>query len=603
MINKSYTSYCILIFIFFFFKLQDTFAKKYEYSTITEFDTIEFYVSNDMQASKEYINRLLDADDLIERYKGQYCNALFYYKQDYTDTSKLILEKLLAEITQDTTNLKNDRYSKLLYKVVNKLFYNYIKLSHYEKGITLLDKTKRYLNPESLVFMYAVAKIELGYYKEAIDLIKSDIYKGYIFHRIQVAKSKKDYAVALAHRYNNLGNAYEYYFKETKNDHHLDSALCYYYKAREIILYDDKKPDATNISMINRVSNIYILRKQYEQALKILQNRTLPPIINKQVPFDKSVDIRLSECFFYLKKYDSCIYYTLKFMEEMDSSNMSVENNIFNNYMLSESYNHINNTEKAYFYAQKCIYLTEQLENNKKNAVKLLHNIDIKEIIQQNNKIIDQKSNEKNKYIIIAILLIIALISFIVFLIYRNKRRKQIYLNIINELHQNNVTKLSDEPVIYEIVESEESQTEADIIDTIPDEKEELIHLKKLDEAEISKIELGLTKLINSKAFLKDNFKLVFIAKKLNTNTVYLSAYFNQVKKQSFSDYMQSLRINYTLDELKNNEQFRKYTLQAIAEEVGYKNATTFVRVFKKTTGISPTYYIESLNRDDKLNS
>jgi AraC-like DNA-binding protein len=41
------------------------------------------------------------------------------------------------------------------------------------------------------------------------------------------------------------------------------------------------------------------------------------------------------------------------------------------------------------------------------------------------------------------------------------------------------------------------------------------------------------------------------------------------------------LRIHYVLQKLVDETYFRKYTLQAIAEEVGYKDANTLVRVLK----------------------
>ena len=105
----------------------------------------------------------------------------------------------------------------------------------------------------------------------------------------------------------------------------------------------------------------------------------------------------------------------------------------------------------------------------------------------------------------------------------------------------------------------------------------------------------GLKKLEQKEAYLDPNFKLAFVAKKLNTNTAYLSQYFNQVMQKSFSEYTQELRIHYVLQKLVDAPYFRKYTLQAIAEEVGYKDANTLVRVFKKQTGLSPNYYIEKL--------
>ena len=122
------------------------------------------------------------------------------------------------------------------------------------------------------------------------------------------------------------------------------------------------------------------------------------------------------------------------------------------------------------------------------------------------------------------------------------------------------------------------------------------VHSKQIRDAEfVEKLALGLKKLEQKELFLDPNFKLNFVAKKLNTNTAYLSQYFNQVMQKTFSEYTQELRIQYVLQKLIDVPHFRKYTLQAIAEEVGYKDANTFVRVFKKQTGLSPNYYIEKL--------
>jgi len=118
---------------------------------------------------------------------------------------------------------------------------------------------------------------------------------------------------------------------------------------------------------------------------------------------------------------------------------------------------------------------------------------------------------------------------------------------------------------------------------------------QNLDDELIEKLTLGLKKLEQKEAFLDPNFKLAFVAKKLNTNTAYLSQYFNQVMQKTFSEYTQELRIHYVLQKLVDEPYFRKYTLQAIAEEVGYKDANTLVRVFKKQTGLSPNYYIDQL--------
>ncbi|MGO4711012.1 helix-turn-helix domain-containing protein, partial [Chryseobacterium sp. 2TAF14] len=56
------------------------------------------------------------------------------------------------------------------------------------------------------------------------------------------------------------------------------------------------------------------------------------------------------------------------------------------------------------------------------------------------------------------------------------------------------------------------------------------------------------------------------------------------------------LRIDYVVKELHKNSVFRKYTIQTISEEVGYKSPTTFVKAFKDRTQLTPSDYIKQLD-------
>ncbi|MFP3681350.1 helix-turn-helix domain-containing protein, partial [Pseudomonas sp. SIMBA_041] len=63
-----------------------------------------------------------------------------------------------------------------------------------------------------------------------------------------------------------------------------------------------------------------------------------------------------------------------------------------------------------------------------------------------------------------------------------------------------------------------------------------------------------------------------------------------------FSEYVNDLRINYLLKELQENQTLRKYTIQTISEEFGYKSPTTFIKAFKDRTQMTPSDYIKELN-------
>lgn len=100
--------------------------------------------------------------------------------------------------------------------------------------------------------------------------------------------------------------------------------------------------------------------------------------------------------------------------------------------------------------------------------------------------------------------------------------------------------------------------------------------------------------------FLHVDCTLAYAAKKLKTNTAYLSHVINAYKGKKFTAYLNELRINTALITLKNNKKIRLYSMKAIANEFGYKRRETFSKVFKSTTGIDPTSYIKELELKDK---
>ncbi|WP_159025502.1 AraC family transcriptional regulator [Aquimarina sp. Aq78] len=42
---------------------------------------------------------------------------------------------------------------------------------------------------------------------------------------------------------------------------------------------------------------------------------------------------------------------------------------------------------------------------------------------------------------------------------------------------------------------------------------------------------------------------------------------------------------------------YRKYTVQAIAQEIGFNNSEAFSKAFYKKTGIYPSYFIKKLEK------
>ena len=107
-----------------------------------------------------------------------------------------------------------------------------------------------------------------------------------------------------------------------------------------------------------------------------------------------------------------------------------------------------------------------------------------------------------------------------------------------------------------------------------------------------------LQKLKNLEAqefYLNPKYNLYATAKKIDTNTTYLSSILNTHEKMTFTEYLNNLRIQYTLNRLENDKKFRLYTIKAIAKEVGYKSHGSFSRAFKAKTGENPSTYLKKI--------
>jgi YesN/AraC family two-component response regulator len=124
--------------------------------------------------------------------------------------------------------------------------------------------------------------------------------------------------------------------------------------------------------------------------------------------------------------------------------------------------------------------------------------------------------------------------------------------------------------------------------------KKEVVSIS-LDEEKENEILEKLASLEKKFYYLKPDFTQQAVAKKIKTNTTYLSYVVNKKFNKTFSEYSNELKINYAINEMISNPTYRKYSTQAIAESVGFKNAVSFTRSFNKRTGVTPAQFVKRL--------
>lgn len=503
---------------------------------------------------------------------GKYYVANYFYNKSEFTHSKELLITLIDNIEKSDDFKSSKVYQDLIGMCVNKLFYIHKNLGEYDFALYYLDKYKKSVSNNHFNEQYGSIKVAMGDYINGIALLKREL-KTTPHLKLGVGEKKVMNKKLFADKYNIIGEAYQKYYIQSKKTILLDSANYYFNVAATMMLQDDFQPEYTKALLCMREAKSAALAGNYVKSLSLYREREKYPIIHDNIRTEQLFDLGMADCFHHLKQVDSALFYCRKYIKNYQITKVSKENLLMAYNIMTQSYSEKNDNKNAYLYAQKSLELIQSIGGIKNKSLNFLHNYDLNLIKAESNKIIASKNYFK--IFLLGILIVLGLVVYSYYYYYYKRQKEKYYrfLKIIQNL--------------------KESKTLTN--NNLQIDKTEVQTKQIIDDELIEKIGLGLKKLEQKETFLDPNFKLAFVAKKLNTNTAYLSQYFNQIIQKTFSEYTQELRIQYVLQKLIDAPYFRKYTLQAIAEEVGYKDANTFVRVFKKQTGLSPNYYIEKL--------
>ena len=111
----------------------------------------------------------------------------------------------------------------------------------------------------------------------------------------------------------------------------------------------------------------------------------------------------------------------------------------------------------------------------------------------------------------------------------------------------------------------------------------------------IQNIEAMLQDSITLQLYLQVDCSLSQVSEQLRIPAHHLTYYFNSIKKESFSDWRNQLRVAYAIEILDQGNS-NQLTLEGIGLQVGFKSNSTFIRSFKKVTGKTPSDYLESIS-------
>ncbi|GAA4273526.1 AraC family transcriptional regulator [Aquimarina gracilis] len=227
-------------------------------------------------------------------------------------------------------------------------------------------------------------------------------------------------------------------------------------------------------------------------------------------------------------------------------------------------------------YIERLIRVDSILNSNYKYLIKnVVQNYDTPRLLSEKQEIIDSlKTEKKSSFLTIVVLAILSLIS-LVFLGFNYKKRVT-YKRRFDELYNSNS---SEKKTVTKKMNSKESNSLG------------------ISEEIVNGILSELEKFEANQGFLKPNIVTNDLAKKMNTNSKYLSRVVNHYRNKNFSMYINELRIDYCIEKLKTDKKFMNYTVKAIAREIGFNSTDAFSKSFYKIKGIQPSYFIRELEK------
>jgi len=105
-----------------------------------------------------------------------------------------------------------------------------------------------------------------------------------------------------------------------------------------------------------------------------------------------------------------------------------------------------------------------------------------------------------------------------------------------------------------------------------------------------------LTLMEDASVICDAKFSVDKLADLVQSNQAYVSRVINNALKKNFRSFLNNYRIR-EAQRLFSEPDAAKYTIEAVALQVGFNSRTAFHDVFKEITGVSPGFYLKSMQR------
>lgn len=509
--------------------------------------------------------------------------------------------------------LKKAKTEKLPNKIARGYYYYSLTIEKPEISIKYLDsiinilKNKKDFDSDFPIVAYyqkGILNEKMFNYEEAINnylivekmAIQDNNFEYYFDCKYSIGKIKSEYLEEVEEALNLFKQCEEYFKgKDVRNSYYNDSyqktlfAIADTYKSLNELdsasFYNQKGFDESVATKNNKMKYLFslnegavqIAKKNYQIGLDSI-NSVYPNLL-----LEKKIGNNILASYYYygkayegLKKYKEAIL-NYKKVDSIYQQNKLITPEFVGGYtFLIDYYKKIGDTKNELKYINIYLEIEKTFHQNYKNLLKKINSdFDTPNLLREKETLINslENNNTSKKYTIIGLL-------FFTFLLF--------YFGV-NQYLQRKKDKKKFETLFHQTSKEPENSIDIGKIKTT----------KKLEIAPaiIENILQQLNKFEKEKGFLQNSITINTLAQDFETNTKYLSEIINHYKESSFTNYLNNLRIDFAVEELKKNKKWQKYSIYSIATEVGFNTSESFSSAFFKKNGIKPSYFMKELQK------
>jgi AraC-like DNA-binding protein/Tfp pilus assembly protein PilF len=493
--------------------------------------------------------------------------ANYFYRKNSADTA---LDLFGLFINQQTTNTDVEHQKKIVEAYTRSAVFHFHKSDFrtanelWVKALLLCEKIgydtykPRILNNIGNIY-YSFGKYDLAksYYEKALDL----------------ALDQDTLIVIPVPVLNNLGII-------ELREGRLDNALNLLNKSLQMSMQHD---GIFLYNILHGLGELYEQQKNYDSAYVYYRLALDNSIKNEQIKYETKCLSDLGKLFFRHNRVDSALFY-------IELSNSFAKDHNFLD-ILAENYLTLSQIEEskgrkiqAFEYFKIYSNLKDSIFNVQKisdiNQIQRLY-----EVSKTNEEIeqlrVEQEVKERTIYfqniiqrIILTILLLVS--TVLVFVFFQKRRLNTAYQTLFEK--------------DVELIENQQNLSEK--------------HREKYKKSALTHDKQGelldkvLAVMADTSIICNTEFSVEKLAEVVQSNSTYISQAINTVLKKNFRSFLNEYRVR-EAQRLFSEPDAKKYTIEYVSFTVGFKSQSTFRDAFKEVTGVSPNFYLRSMEKQN----